>query len=159
MKKTVESFKYILDAWKEHIKADPGAFALTDTSGHSLSRLEADELSDRIHAYLVKHDIGKDDVVLINLKRSVRSVVAVMGVMKAGAAFVLVEAGAATERVNYIRKSCNAKFDLSEENWNEALSCEPEREYVIADDHALALCVYTSGTSGTPKCVMHEFGQ
>ncbi len=159
MEKTVESFKYILDAWKDHLKADPGAFALTDNSGHYYSRLEADEMSDHVHAFLMKHDIGKDDVVLINLKRSARSVIAVMGVIKTGAAFVLVEAGAATERVNYIRKNCNAKFDLDEENWDEAVSCEPEREYAIADDHALALCVYTSGTSGMPKCVMHEYGQ
>jgi hypothetical protein len=41
-------------------------------SGHDYSRIEADDLSDRIHALLKKQGIGKDDVVLINLKRSAR---------------------------------------------------------------------------------------
>ncbi len=159
LENTVESFKYVVDAWRDHLKSDPNAFALTDMSGHTYSRLEVDDLSDRIHAFLMKHDIGKDDVVLIHLERSARSVIAVLGVAKTGAAFVLVESGAAAERVNYIRWDCSTKFELNEENWSEAVSCEPEREYAVPDDHDLAVCVYTSGTGGAPKGVMHEYGQ
>ena len=159
MVKKVESFKYVMDAWKDHVKADPGAIALSDMSGHDYSRSEVDDLSDRIHTFLKKKDIGRDDVVLIDLKRSARPVIAVMGVLKAGAAFVLIEAGAAAERADHIRRDCSVKCELNEENWSEALSCDPEREYAIPDDHDLALCVYTSGTSGTPKGVMHEYGQ
>lgn len=159
MEKAVGSFDYILDAWKDHVKSDPGAIALSDKSGHDYSRSEVDELSDRINFFLKKHDIGRDDVVLIDLIRSARPVIAAMGVLKAGAAFVLVEAGTAAERVDYIRNDCSVKFELNEENWSEAVSCDPEREYIIPDDHDLALCVYTSGTSGSPKGVMHEYGQ
>ncbi len=56
---------------QQHI-SDPKAVALSDMSGHDYSRIEADDLSDRIHALLKKQGIGKDDVVLINLKRSAR---------------------------------------------------------------------------------------
>jgi acyl-coenzyme A synthetase/AMP-(fatty) acid ligase/aryl carrier-like protein len=159
MEKTVENYLYIVDAWKEYLQNDPRAVVLSDSLGHDCRRSEVDDLSDRVHTYLKRNNIGKNDAVLIHLERGVKPVIAIMGVIKAGAAFTIVEAGYAKERVDFIRTDCNTKFELNEDNWGEAIACDPTREYVRPDDHDLALCVYTSGTSGNPKGVMHEYGQ
>lgn len=156
---TVESYSYIVDAWKEFLQNDPRAVVLSDSLGHGFRRSEVDDMSDRVHAYLKRNDIGKNDVVLIRLERGVKPVIAIMGVIKAGAAFTIVEDGYAEERVDYIRSDCSTKIELNEKNWEEAIACDPVREYERPDDHDPALCVYTSGTSGNPKGVMHEYGQ
>ena len=159
MKQSLESYLYILDAWNRFLRDDPGAVVLSDSLGHDCSRAEADELSDRVHAYLQRNGVGRNDVVLLRLERGVKPVIAILGVIKAGAAFTLVEDGHAAQRTDFIRRDCGAKFELNETNWGEALACDPVRGYERPGDHDLALCVYTSGTGGNPKGVAHEYGQ
>ena len=159
MKNTVKSYLYIIDAWKQFLQNDPRAVVLSDSLGHDCRRSEVDDLSNRVHAYLKRNHIGKKDVVLIRLERGVKPVIAIMGVIKAGAAFVIVESGYAKERVDFIRTDCSTEFELNEKNWAEAIACDPVSTYERPDDHDPALCVYTSGTSGSPKGVMHEYGQ
>ena len=159
MENTLRQHLYIVDAWKKHLNSNPEKEVLSDTSGKHYTRKQVDELSDKIHGFLKMNHIGKEDVVLINLERGVKPIIAMMGVIKTGAAFTLVESGYAKERTKYIYQDCKAKFELNEDNWSTATTSNPISEYEINDDHDLALCVYTSGTSGNPKGVKHEYGQ
>lgn len=159
MEDKLQQYLYITDAWKKHLNANPDVVVLTDTSGTRCSRKQVDELSNKIHGFLKTNHIGKEDIVLINLERGVKPIIAIMGIIKAGAAFVLTEAGYASERIKYMYHDCGAIFELNENNWPQAISCDPISEYEVSDDHDLALCVYTSGTSGNPKGVKHEYGQ
>lgn len=119
---------------------------------------ELDLLSGRVYAYLKKIGIGKEDFVLINMARGIIPVVAIIGVLKAGAAFTIVEEGYAPERIEYVRNDCGCKTEINRNTWEEILKCEPFPGHEQTDDHDAAFAVYTSGTTGNPKGVLHEYG-
>ena len=83
------------------------------------------ELSGKVYAWLKYQGIGREDFILINLARGVLPVVAIIGILKAGAAFALVEENCAPERIEYIRKDCGCKSEINRNAWEEILKCEP----------------------------------
>ena len=123
-----------------------------------LSYEEIDVLSGRIYAWLKQQNIGKEDFVLINLARGILPIVSIIGILKAGAAFTLVEENYAPERIEYIRKDCGCKVVINRDSWQEILKCEPLMGHEETDDHDAAYAIYTSGTTGNPKGVLHEYG-
>ena len=126
------------------------------TKGITYSQL--DDMTARIYGWLKSKGIGKEDFVLIDLPRGVLPVTAMLGVWRAGAAFVLVEDSYAPERTEYIRRDCGCKIRISTSNWDEIMQTEPLDGRAQIDDHDAAYAIYTSGTSGKPKGVLHEYG-
>lgn len=120
---------------------------------------ELDELSGRVYAYLKKKGIGREDFVMISLPRSVKSYVAMLGVWKAGAAMVLFEDDAPVERVNFAYKDCNCKMSITMDNWDAIMQMESVSGYEQTDNHDACFAVYTSGSEGMPKGILHEYGK
>ena len=141
------------------ISEKPGKTAFRMGDGpEALTYSELDEYSGKVYGYLKKHGIGKEDIVLIMLPRSIQVFAAMLGVWKAGAAFVIVENTAAPERMNYIRQDCECKCFLNEEILRESLAGDPLPGRETVGRHDLAYVIYTSGSTGNPKGVLHEYG-
>ena len=147
------------EKFEENVKKSPNLplfFDDANTKGVSYSKI--DEISSKVYEYLFNNGIGKEDFVLINLPRGVQPIMALVGIWKAGAACTIVEENYAPERVEFIRKDCGCKAEISSENWQEIMKLDGKKGYVIADDHDAAFAIYTSGTTGNPKGVLHEYG-
>ena len=87
-------------------KQTPQRPAIGSGNGSLLTYRHLDEFSGRVYRYLKEHGIGREDVVCILLARGVEPFIAMMGVWKAGAAYVALEEGYPAERVAFIQKDC-----------------------------------------------------
>ena len=137
-------------------KAD--SLFLSDCGTGKLTFREADMMSGRVYRYLKDKGIGREDFVLILLPRGVMAFVAMLGVWRAGAAFVALEEGYPEDRVNYIRDDCGCKLTIDFAKWLKIQKVKPMTGYEPVSDHDAAFAVYTSGSTGNPKGVLHEYG-
>lgn len=143
----------------EHLSENPNKVIISEgAGGKETTRRELDNLSGKVYRYLKEKCIGKEDIVTILLPRGVYGPVALLGVWKAGACAVLLEYGMPEERVDFIKKDCGSEVVIDERVWEEIQGLEALRGNEPFDPHAAAYVVYTSGTSGRPKGVLHEYG-
>ncbi|WP_338474601.1 amino acid adenylation domain-containing protein [Pseudomonas sp. MS646] len=148
--------------------------ALRDHHGH-LDYAELDARSNQLAHYLRAQGIGREDRVALYLDRSAPMVLAMLAVLKSGAAFVPLDVHQPAQRSLAILQQARPAFilsgaagpapalpavaslDLREETlWQQGPSHAPEHEVQPAD---AAYVLFTSGSTGTPKGVIVEHRQ
>lgn len=149
----------ILDRLEEKLAEDPDKVILSEgTPETDITRRELDVLSGKVYRYLKEKGFGKEDVINILLPRGCNAVIALIGVWKAGACALLMEEQYPKEIIAFIQKDSGCAFVIDEQVWAEILDYEYLAGHEPFDLNAAAYIVYTSGTSGNPKGVVHEYG-
>ncbi|KAI3222123.1 hypothetical protein DTO012A7_8989 [Penicillium roqueforti] len=165
----------VTDVISQHCERQPLRIAVS-SSNLSLSYKELDLLSSNIAGLLRLQGASSEVFVPIYLDRSCWTVVAVLAVLKAGAAFVLLDTSHPQERLRNICEEVKPPFILtSPEHLQEAealfhnvvimpqsidseCASMPDRETTrFGTDRAL-YAVFTSGSTGKPKGVVIEDG-
>ena len=150
--------KRFIDVYNDVVKDRPEQMAFVG-EGKYLTYAGLDEAAGRIYAYLKDKGIGREDFVMITLPRNAKTPAAMTGVLKAGAAFVLLEDTYPKDRTEFIFTDCGCKVRLDEKLYDEIQSgYEPLSGNETTDVHDACYAVYTSGSTGTPKGVLHEYG-
>ncbi len=146
----------------EKYKERPALYAGHDT----LTFGQLDEISDRIACGIRRLGVESGDSVAFMLKRDYRLIPAILGISKAGAAFIPVDPAYPEGRITYIMENSRAARLISSadvdmaKNYdyieiNTLLSQEAEKDMLPAiEQDDLAYMIYTSGTTGRPKGVM-----
>jgi len=148
--------------------ATPEATALV-ADGLSLSYAELDARSNRLAHYLRTFGIGPEVAVGLCLERGADLIVALLGVLKAGGAYLPLDPEYPLERLSFMLEDTGAPVLLTTRELLDALPayqgqviCLDEEADVIAAEDAstpenltvsdnLAYVIYTSGSTGRPK--------
>jgi amino acid adenylation domain-containing protein len=148
----------------------PAALAASMAHGGShLSYAELDARASQLAHYLARRGIGRGDRVAISLDRTPDLLVALLGALKAGAAFVPVDPAHPRERIDYVLGDCGAALLLGrgarnagwpvpvvamDQDWPEVATQPTTALELAADPDDLAYVLYTSGTTGAPNGVL-----
>ncbi len=164
---------------REQAQQTPEAVAVV-YGEQTLSYAELDARSDRLARYLVAAGVGVESRVGLYLRRSPELLIGVLGVLKAGAAYVPLEPGLPSERVSYMLADARVEWVLVESEQMAELplsgvdvvlmdgastdsqwlaeSSELDAVTPTVGNEQLAYILYTSGSTGRPKGVMVEHG-
>jgi amino acid adenylation domain-containing protein/non-ribosomal peptide synthase protein (TIGR01720 family) len=169
----VTQFQQTADRWPERT-----AVVYKDKR---LSYRQLNQKSNQLAQYLTRQRaIRNDDIIALCLDRSELMPIAMLAVLKAGAAYVPISPTAPDERIAYILEETRAKVILTEDQYLTRLSnltvetdtallpldspyfteqtadCPYDNLALNIAANQLAYVIYTSGTTGRPKGVMIE---
>jgi amino acid adenylation domain-containing protein len=127
----------------------------------SMTYRELNEKANQFSHYLIQsHEIEPDQLVAIQLPRTESMVVALLGIMKAGAAFVPIDLQYPEARVEEMLQQCNCTLIVDEEFWENFLlfrgQFSRQNPFLEKLGSHLAYGIFTSGSSGVPKAVQIE---
>ncbi|NQE87758.1 non-ribosomal peptide synthetase [Nocardia terpenica] len=148
----------------EHTVATrPDAVALVaPDTGVELDYAALNVRANRLAHWLIRAGIGPEDIVGLRLSNSVEFVVAVLGVLKAGAAYLPIDPAYPQDRIDYLVNDARPRIVLGRTEFDEAerdATGLSEADPADADrirplrPHNLAYVIYTSGSTGKPKGV------
>ncbi|WP_312394283.1 non-ribosomal peptide synthetase [Chryseobacterium sp.] len=168
-----ETPKTFIQLFEDQVKKYPDKTALI-FSGMGISYHELNEKSSKIAEILIVKGIKKGDFVACFQDQSIERIISLLGIIKAGAAYVPLDTAYPSERINTILNDTAAKVVISSEKSKNTeiagdisvlfiedlmkISLENIRES-YSDTHSendLAYVIHTSGTTGTPKGVLIE---
>ena len=136
--------------------------------GRSMTYREVDEAANRLAHLLAAHGVGPGQRVALLLSRSAEAIVAMLGVLKTGAAYVPVDPGHPDARIGFVLadaapvavvtsaglRSRLAGHDVVVVDVEDpALDAQPGTGLAAPSPEEIAYIIYTSGTTGTPKGV------
>ncbi|MGD9108495.1 MAG: amino acid adenylation domain-containing protein, partial [Gammaproteobacteria bacterium] len=164
--------------FKEQAKKHPDSIALT-FGNEVLTYQQLDDKANQLAHYLRKKYPGKKSLknILIGLciERSIEMIVGILGILKAGAAYVPLDPSYPQDRLLFMLRDTKVKMLLTKKNVLSRLSflskemkkiicLDDDWKQIVKSSHAvpqikssvkdLAYVIYTSGTTGTPKGVL-----
>lgn len=124
---------------------------------------ELNSLSNQMAAWLkANYDVKVNDLVMIRSARSEWMFIAMLGIMKSGAAFVPIDPGYPQVHIQYVIEDSKPKaiIDISEfeKFWNDRQQYDDGNNVLENAPGDLVYVMYTSGSTGRPKGVMIEHG-
>ncbi|MCU7495890.1 MAG: amino acid adenylation domain-containing protein [Ignavibacteria bacterium] len=144
--------------------------------GQKLSYLELNKKSNQLSHYLIRKGIKKEALVGVIVEKSIEMIIAILGILKAGAAYVPIDPSLPAKRVSFICEDAKIREIITQSNFLDRLPGVSARktcidkfmEELIYEDannpetgclpENLAYVIYTSGSTGKPKgvLVMHS---
>ncbi|MFE2958673.1 amino acid adenylation domain-containing protein [Nocardia tengchongensis] len=143
------------------VAAGPETLALV-SDDVELTYAELNRRANRLAHWLIREGLGGEDIVALRMSNSVEFIVAVYGVLKAGAAYLPVDPAYPDDRIDYLVADARPRLVLGRVELDaaeEAAAGLPETDPVDADrvrpllPDNLAYVIYTSGSTGKPKGV------
>ncbi|MBR8638266.1 amino acid adenylation domain-containing protein [Streptomyces tuirus] len=149
----------VVELFERQVAATPTAVAVADGE-HSLTYAELDARANRLAHHLIRQGVGVESRVGVALPRSAGLLVALLAVLKSGAAYVPVDPDHPATRIDHVLGSARPVLVLDAEVPAEELAEYPDSRPSTAAVTAAnaAYAIYTSGSTGQPKGVVVPHG-
>ncbi|KAB8320294.1 non-ribosomal peptide synthetase [Tolypothrix campylonemoides VB511288] len=159
--------------FEAQVEQNPDALALVFEE-KKITYQELNKRSNKLAHYLQKLGVGEEVLVGLCVERSFDMVIGMLGILKAGAAYVPLDPTYPPERLSFMLEDAQVPVILTQERWlnrletqNSALICLDKDWETIAQEsednlttnitaNNLAYVIYTSGSTGKPKGVQIE---
>ncbi|MGZ3763097.1 MAG: amino acid adenylation domain-containing protein [Mucilaginibacter sp.] len=165
----------LIALFEEQVKSNPKQTALVYKT-EQLSYGELNEKSNQLAHYLRTKGVKEETLVPIVLERSIEMIVAILGILKAGGAFVPIEPNYPDQRIKFILDDIGSDLLITNVEFKQKLLNTATSIDLIAlndgsdiirrmssknppnkiEPNHLAYVIYTSGSTGNPKGVMVE---
>ncbi|KMQ51460.1 multi-domain non-ribosomal peptide synthetase [Chitinispirillum alkaliphilum] len=159
------------ELFEETVQKNSGRVAVC-FENESLTYAELNGRADRVAQFLKNSGVVGQTVVGVYIERSIEMLVAVLGIMKSGAAYLPLDPSFPKDRLVYMLDDSAASFILTTSEMagafpefrgkeicidaEEVRTCEQsDTSYPLSPDN-LAYIIYTSGSTGKPKGVQIE---
>lgn len=172
--KTAEACDFIVpDAVRRQAQRTPDTIALR-YGDEAVTYRTLDAASNRLGNYLRRSEVRPEVRVAILLPRSIDMMISILGVWKAGGAFVPLDPAFPPDRLRFIIENAGASLLITNAEGAGRLTDIPCRALRLDDERAeiesqrdtppnagtdpanLAYLIYTSGSTGTPKGIAIE---
>jgi amino acid adenylation domain-containing protein len=139
----------------------------------SYSYKQINQEANQLSALLIEQGVRAHDVVALALHRSAEMVIALLAIMKAGAAYLPLDPLYPKDRIQFMLEDSSAKLIITsqaykgtfkskakelliEQAWSKLPEYSKKDPDVESNSRSLAYLLYTSGSTGKPKGVMVE---
>jgi len=150
--------------------ATPDALAII-ANDRSLTYAEVDQLSNQLARQLLDQGVKTNELVAVVMQKGWEQIVAVLGILKSGAAYLPVDASMPAERLHYLLEFGEARIAVTQVCQDAAIDWPDETIRLrISDDELgaipdgpvespatlddIAYVIFTSGSTGQPKGVV-----
>lgn len=170
LEETLKEHPTINHFFEQAVEEVPNAIAI-ETDTQSITYAELNNKANCLARALLKLGVKPEQVVALQMERSIEMVTAILAILKAGGAYLPIDVAAPRERVLYMLSNSGAGLLLHQRGilgeYPHVASLDtrivPTDSEVtnlqIPMNHTqLAYVIYTSGSTGTPKGVMIEHG-
>ncbi|MGW2332237.1 non-ribosomal peptide synthetase, partial [Streptomyces sp. NPDC001700] len=172
----------LVDRFEARVAACGGTGVAVSCEGVSLSYGELNAAANRLARVLAGRGVGPESLVAVALPRSVEMVIALLGVLKAGAAYVPVDPSYPADRIAYLLEDADPALAISSVETASQLRgadwlllndpgtvaelaavsgtdlTDADRVGALLPEHP-AYVIYTSGSTGRPKGVVVAHAQ
>ena len=169
-KSTYPNNKNIYEFFEEQVKKTPENIALI-YEDKTLTYRELNEKSNQLARALRSKGVKADTIVGIMVERSLEMMIGIMGIVKAGGAYLPISPNYPEDRIKYMLEDSGTKIlltkkhlmskakfdgvivDLEDQSLYQGDNTDLEK---INNSNNLIYIIYTSGSTGNPKGVMIE---
>lgn len=140
----------VISLFEAQTKLHPDALALR-CAGECLTYQQLHQKANQLANALQEVGAAPQQTIAIELERSASSVVALLAILKLGAAYLPIDAMLPPERAKYIREQAEPALTVTQEHFQNLETYSPLFESHPATEEEIAYVLFTSGSTGKPK--------
>jgi amino acid adenylation domain-containing protein len=158
--------KTIHQLFEEQVERTPYRIAVVGAGPrvcpNCITYRQLNEQADQLAGMLIEKGVLPDNIVAIKMERSIEMIIAILGILKSGGAYLPIDPEYPQERIDYMLKDSGTAFLVTDKNEEEIIiNCQllivnckllkgrPHRW--LHHSNQLAYIIYTSGSTGKPK--------